>query len=359
MPSRRYVTFLVASLSLISLICVVMLLPVPYATMRPGPTFNTLGEFDGKPMLAFAKGTKTYADRGTINFTTVLVSGADARMSLFEAVVAYFSADTAVVPRSLLYRDGESSSESRKESQAQLSSSKDSSAVAALRAAGYTVPEKAVVAGIFKKAPAVGKLQVGDVVVEANGKKIADSQAVVKAVASTKPGDAVTLVVDRKGKLRSVTMTTAADPTHPKKPRIGVLLGSKFTFPIKVSNQVGSRIGGPSAGGMFALAIYDRLTPGSLTGGKHIAGTGEIKPDGTIEPIGGIRQKMAGAAHDGATIFLVPAANCAEAAGAMDARGRVHGMRLVRISSLKDAISSLRSLASDPKRATPTCGTPH
>jgi PDZ domain-containing protein len=327
--------------------------------MRPGPTFNTLGEFDGKPMLAFGRGTKTYKDGGTINFTTVLVSGVDARVTLFDAMAGYFTEDTAVVPRNLLYREGESSKQSKQESQQQLTSSKDSSTVAALRAAGYTVPEQAIVAAIVKKAPAVGKLHVGDEVVEAAGRKVASAQAVVKAVATKKPGDNVTVVVRRKGTLRSVTMKTVADPADRKKPRIGVLLASKFTYPIKVSNQVGTRIGGPSAGGMFALAIYDRLTPGSLTGGKHIAGTGEIKPDGTIGPIGGIRQKMAGAANEGATIFLVPSANCADAAGAADDDGRVHGMRLVRITKLKDAIASLQALASDPKATIPGCGTSH
>ena len=359
MPSSRYVTFVVASLSLIGLVCVTLLLPVPYVTMRPGPTFNTLGEFDGKPMLTFGPKVKTYKDRGTINFTTVLVSGADARVTLFDAMQTYFTADNAVVPRALLYRDGESSQQSRQESKQQLTSSKDSSTVAALRAAGYTVPEKAIVAGVVKKAPAAGKLHAGDVVLEAVGRRATSAQAVVNAVASKKPGDEVTLVVERKGKRQSVTMKTVADSADPKKPRIGILLASKFTFPIKVSNQVGDRIGGPSAGGMFALAIYDRLTPGSLTGGRHIAGTGEIKPDGTIGPIGGIRQKLAGAAADGATIFLVPAANCADAAGVADANGRVHGMQLVRIKTLKDAIGSLEALASDSKANVRGCGTSH
>ena len=81
---------------------------------------------------------------------------------------------------------------------------------------------------------------------------------------------------------------------------------------------------------MFALAIYDKLTPGSLTGGKKIAGTGEMAPDGTVGPIGGIRQKMAGAAEHGAKIFLVPAANCAEAADGDD-----FGLKLVKISTLE------------------------
>ena len=101
---------------------------------------------------------------------------------------------------------------------------------------------------------------------------------------------------------------------------------------------------------MFALAIYDRLTPGELTSGKRIAGTGEITADGDVQPIGGVRQKMAGAAAHKATIFLVPTANCAEAA-----KGNDFGLKLVRITTLKGAISALEKLGKDPKAKVPTC----
>ena len=135
-----------------------------------------------------------------------------------------------------------------------------------------------------------------------------------------------------------------------KQPRIGVMLRSRFDYPFEITNNVGEQVGGPSAGAMFALAIYDRLTPGSLTGGREVAGTGEIAADGTIGPIGGIRQKIAGAAEDGAKVFLVPAANCAEASDGSD-----HGMRLVRVSELHDAIAALEELAKDAKASVPTC----
>src|SRR5690625_5436518 len=80
-------------------------------------------------------------------------------------------------------------------------------------------------------------------------------------------------------------------------------------FPVDVAFNVYG-VGGPSAGTMFALAIIDELTPGALTGGKHVAGTGEIDPTGTVGPIGGARQKVAAATENGATLFLSPADNC-------------------------------------------------
>jgi len=90
---------------------------------------------------------------------------------------------------------------------------------------------------------------------------------------------------------------------------------------------------------MFALGIIDKLTPMNLTGGKFIAGTGEITASGQVEPIGGIQQKMVGARDAGATVFLTPVANCPDAAGAVPA-----GLRLVKVGTLSQAISDLEAL---------------
>jgi Lon-like protease len=120
-----------------------------------------------------------------------------------------------------------------------------------------------------------------------------------------------------------------------------------FVFPFSVSISIGN-IGGPSAGLMFALGIIDKITPDNLTGGKFIAGTGEIEANGTVDPIGGIQQKMVGARQAGATIFLTPAANCPDTAGAVPA-----GLRLIKVSSLAGAISDLEALKAG--RPVPSC----
>ena len=92
---------------------------------------------------------------------------------------------------------------------------------------------------------------------------------------------------------------------------------------------------------MFALGIMDKLTPGGLTGGRFIAGTGEISANGAVSPIGGIQQKMAGARAAGATVFLTPAANCPDTAGAVP-----QGMRLIKVSTLAGAVRALKALRS-------------
>jgi PDZ domain-containing protein len=87
---------------------------------------------------------------------------------------------------------------------------------------------------------------------------------------------------------------------------------------------------------MFALGIVDKLEPGSLTGGTYVAGTGEITPEGAVRPIGGIQQKLRGARGKGATLFLVPAENCADAAAT-----RPDGLTLARVSTLAEAVTAL------------------
>lgn len=340
----------VAALSIMALTSVAFLVPVPYVTMKPGPAFNTLGEFDGKPMFTFGKGIKTYPTSGSLDFTTVSVTRADTHLPLAEAVRSYFDSTVAVVPKSLIYPDRQSEKNSSTESAAQLAGSKDTSRAAALQAAGYKVTSVPVVQSVLKDGASVGKLMAGDVIDKVDGVKPVDADAVAAAISGHKPGDAVSVTVTRDGAQQTVSIVTKADAKDKKKARVGISLGEKFVFPIDIKNNVGSEIGGPSAGTMFALAIYDRLTPGALTGGKRIAGTGEITGDGKVQPIGGIRQKMAGASADKATIFLVPTDNCAEAV-----KGDDFGMTLVRITTLKSAISALEKLADDPQAKVPSC----
>lgn len=349
-PSRRYLTMVVASLSFIALTCVAFLVPVPYVTMRPGPAFDTLGSFDDKPMLAFEKGVKTYPTTGSLDFTTVSVTRAESKVSLAQALEAYFADDVAVVPRSFLYKEGETAEQSRKAGQAQLSSSKDSSRVAGLRAAGYTVPEVPIVDSVNADGAAKGKLEAGDDIRSVDGRPTPTAQAVVDAITGVEPGDEVTVGYSRDGDEGEARIVTRPDPKDADLPRIGVALRARFEFPVDIENNVGDSVGGPSAGTMFALAIYDKLTPGALTAGRTVAGTGEITPEGKVGPIGGIRQKIAGAAEDDAEVFLVPAPNCTEAL-----KGDDHGMTLVKVETLDGAIDALEALAKDEDAKVPSC----
>ena len=122
------------------------------------------------------------------------------------------------------------------------------------------------------------------------------------------------------------------------RPVMGVQVYEQYKFPFTVKFSVGD-IGGPSAGVMFALGVIDKLTPMNLTGGKFIAGTGEIEASGKVDPIGGIQQKMVGARNAGATVFLAPAANCSDVKGAIPA-----GLEVVKVGTLSQAVSDLEAL---------------
>lgn len=356
--SRRYVSLLVGSLSLITLVCVTLLLPVPYVVLSPSPAFNTLGEFGGKPMITFPKNVKTYPATGAIDFTTVAVTRPEAHLTLVDAIVAYFDPAKAVVRRRAVYPVGESAETSEKVSKMLFTSAQYSARVAAVRAAGYKVPIVPVVQEVTKGYPADGRLRRGDVLVKIDGETMRSSLDAFTAIGIKKPGDRIAVTYRRDGVLKTVKLKAAANPENRKRARIGITMATP-KLPFKIDFHTGSKIGGSSAGAMFALAIYDRLTPGSLTGGKHVAGTGTIELDGSIGPIGGVRQKTVGAARNGATVFLVPASNCADAALDADAKGRVHGMRLVRIDTLDSAITSVAALAKDPRAKVPQCGGPH
>lgn len=348
--SRRYAVLSVGSATLIVLLCLMFVVPVPYVTMRPGPVFDTLGEYEGEPMLAFGDDVRTYETSGALDFTTVSISRADARLSLAEAIRGYLTASVDVVPRSFVYGEDETVEQSREQGQAALTSSKDASRVAALRAAGYRVGERPVVGEVLDDGPSAGVLRAGDRLLAVDGRETPTADEVVAAVGAAEPGDEVTVRVGRGGDERRLTLTTEPDPEAPSVPRIGVLVTTRYDFPVDVRNNIGDRVGGPSAGTMFALAIYDRLTPGQLTGGSRIAGTGEITPSGDVRAIGGLEQKLAGAADDDVEIFVLPEANCAETR-----TSETFGMRLLAVSTLRQAIDGLQRLADDPEAAVPTC----
>jgi Lon-like protease len=154
----------------------------------------------------------------------------------------------------------------------------------------------------------------------------------------------VELTILRHGTPQNVRLTTQNVQGVPE---IGVEVVESYVFPFSVSIAVGD-IGGPSAGLMFALGIIDKITRDDLAGGRFIAGTGEIEANGTVDPIGGIQQKMVGARQAGATIFLAPAANCYDTAGAVPA-----GLRVIKVYTLAGAISDLDALKAG--RPVPSC----
>ena len=355
---------LASTLMLIALLCAGVFIKVPYAEMSPGPTVNTLGEHDGEPVLQIS-GRKTYPTTGHLNMTTVRVTSADYHMNLVEAVYGWLARDDKVVPHATLYPDGKTEEQSTQENAEEFSQSQESAKVAALDELGIPVKSWVIVSTVLKGAPAEGRLHAGDVIKAVDGTAVKAPDDVARLVTKHKPGqDVVSTVVPAKEqaadekahktatRTQDVTITTTkSHDSGPERAIVGISAGTDHTFPFTIDIKLAD-VGGPSAGLMFALGIYDKLTPGSLTGGRFVAGTGTIDDDGTVGPIGGVEMKTVGARSKGAQYFLTPKDNCADAA-----RDTPEGLTLVKVNTIEDALNALKDIRAGKTADLPKCTT--
>ncbi|MFF0284871.1 PDZ domain-containing protein [Streptomyces sp. NPDC005262] len=357
---RRTATMLASTLILIALLCAGVLIPVPYSEMSPGPTVNTLGKVGGEPVLQVS-GHRTYKTSGNLNMTTVRVTGADYNMNLVEAVYGWLAHDSVVVPHDTLYPGGKTEEQSTQENAEEFSQSQESAKVAALTELGIPVTSRVVVSTVIKDSPAQGKLHAGDVIKAVDGTVVKQPEDVAKLVTKHKPGEDVTFTVipakaaaaaEKAGKqpegTEKITMTTKKAPKE-NRAIVGIQAGTDHTFPFEIDIKLAD-VGGPSAGLMFSLGIVDKLTPGQLTGGKFIAGTGTIDDQGKVGPIGGINMKLVGARNAGARYFLTPGDNCKAAAS--DTPG---GLTLVKVKTIDDAKKSLEKIRAGDTAGLPSC----
>jgi Lon-like protease len=344
--SRRALTLLIAGIGVLACLVIVFALPVPYVALIPGPTYNTLGPLNGKQVVQIS-GHRTYTAAGHLNMVTVSYiggPGASPPFNIFAALQAWLSPHEAVVPQQELFPPGKSQRQVVKQDSEQMANSQETAQAAALCRLGIKFRTVDTVVQVLKGLPAHGRLHHGDVITAVDGTPVT-CRATSSALISSRPaGSRVVLTVRHGGRIRQVGLRTAS---YHGTPVVGVSLSESYQFPFPIKISVGN-IGGPSAGLMFALAIIDKLTPANLTGGKFIAGTGEITPGGQVQPIGGIQQKMAAARAAGATVFLAPAGNCADAAGAVPG-----GLRVVKVSTLGGAIAALKALKA--AKPVPSC----
>jgi PDZ domain-containing protein len=156
------------------------------------------------------------------------------------------------------------------------------------------------------------------------------------------------VVVSRTGVRKTFSIQLSKPQDNGTGARIGITVSPGCFAPFEVDLGLANQIGGPSAGLMFALGIIDKVGPANLTSGRFIAGTGEIRPDGTVAPIGGIQLKMIAARRAGATIFLAPSDNCNDVSGAIP-----RGLSVVKVSNLHQAVQDLGALQKG--QAVPHC----
>jgi PDZ domain-containing protein len=324
-------------------ITVLLVRSVPYLVFMPGsatevqPLISIEG-VDGEPA-PFVD-----ADNRDILFVTVSVR----YPSGFELLYRMRDDRNEIAP-SKPYLGDRSTEENRTFNLSLMTDSKDRATKVALERVGFEVkvtPTGAVLIDLDPTYPAAPLLRPGDTVIEADGEPITTADELGAAIGDHQPGDTIELVVERLGEPGTTTVQAplVENPDKAGRAQLGVSLRDrpKYEFPVKVSIDSGD-VGGPSAGLAFTLALIDRLTPGDLTGGDRVAVTGTIELDGSVGPVGGVRQKTEAAVREGAVLFLVPPAEYQEAVDA--ARGR---LVVKQVETLDDALTELEAIGGVP-----------
>lgn len=335
---------------------VLALVPAPYVIEQPGPVFNTLGtdqavgsapSKDARPLITIPSKT-TYPTSGSLDLLTVsLVGNPDSLPSWMQVATAWFTPSKAVLPVDSVFPPGTSTKESDAENAQLMVDSQKDAVAAALNDLGYVYPQHVIVKQIIKGTPADGVLKVGDEILTVDGKDVPGVQTLRDLLKANGAGTPAKIGIERDGKPLTVEVTPEKSGSAVV---VGIGAGMEYVFPFEVNIQL-DNVGGPSAGQMFALGIIDKLTPGELNGGAHVAGTGTIDNEGNIGAIGGIRQKMFGARSAGATWFLAPKSNCDEVTGHIPA-----GLTVFAVSTLDDSLAVLKAVSSHSSTSgLPTC----
>ena len=300
---------------------------LPYYALGPGPAREV------QPLI-HVTGHQEFPSQGKLIMTTVSFR----QLSAVGALIAWLDPNRSVVSKQTLYPSGETAQQETQRSLSQMDTSKiDATTVVLRRLENYPKAhgDGALIEYVFPGCPAEGKLFAGDRVTAIDGTPVHTQRDASEALDAAPSADPISFQVRAAGTTSTVTLTRERCDPQVKRPLVGINLIDAFPFGVQISS---GDVGGPSAGLMFALGLYDLLTPGDLTGGHVVAGTGTIDPEGNVGPIGGIRDKVVAAERAGAEVFLVPADDMAEL------RGQDTGMRLVSVATFQDALNALSDL---------------
>lgn len=340
-PGRRvlglWIALGVAVGLLVTVVALGSFIQVPYVAIAPGSARAT------EPLVRI-EGAETYEADGEIYFLTAQLYDT----SLIEAAAGWLDPDIDVVPVEAVRPEGLSEQENDLINAQLMVGSKETAAVLALTRLGYELSPSgtgAVVLEVTAGSPAEAVLSVSDTIVSVDGRAITLTGELGEAVGALAPGTTTVLGVEASdGVRRDVTVTLAERPDDATRGFLGVGTETRAFdpgLPFDVSIDSG-QVGGPSAGLAFTLSILDLLTPGELTGGHQVAVTGTIQSDGTVGNVEGYAQKAAAAAEKDTDVFLVPSA------GLEEAQAHAHGMQVIAVDDLDDAIAALVSIGGEP-----------
>ncbi len=287
------------------------------------------------PLVQIAdEGPQAAGDDAGIYMVDILVR----RANLLERLMPGLNSGASLISAQAINPHGVSDQQRRQTSSLDMTRSQQVAAAVALESLGYEVeatPSGAEIQTVVPDTPAAGRLRPGDVIVEANGRAVETPADLRDAMEPVEPGATVEIAYRRSGGLSEVTLETAPAPDDPGRAVIGIIVQQAATIdlPIDIDIDAGS-VGGPSAGLAFALDIVDELGS-DVDQGRLIVVTGELSLDGSVEPIGGIKQKAIGAKEAEADVFVVPEGNAEEA------REYAGGIEIVAVESFDEALDEL------------------
>lgn len=318
--------------------------PTNYYVTRPGSAIELA------PMIEVEGGKKD--ESGSFMLTTVRMGEAN----LAWYVYAKVSPDAELVEKELVVSEGEDSEDFVRREQAVMDNSQKVAEAVAFRLAGYEVKvekQGVWVMGTIEGLPAKKVLQIGDIITSVNGNRTDEAQDLLHILAKKRAGDSVEITYMRDGQEAKTVLTLVPLPES-QAAGIGVRPDNKQNIVIPKKVNIASQgIGGPSAGLMMALEIYDQLkTDTDLTKGYNIAGTGTISLDGTVGRIGGIHHKVVAADKAGADVFFAPD----DASGASSnyqvalatAKRIGTSMQVVPVKTISDALAYLNNQKPKP-----------
>lgn len=329
---KSVVTLLVTIL----IVYVLALYKLPYYIYKPGgaDALNPVVEVDGG-----------YKSKGDMHLVTVSGGQATPVSFILAKMLPYYEVQPIenVIPEDI-------SEEEYMDAQLHMmESSQEAATVVAYEAANADIDieyDGVYVVSVIKDMPADGKLKAGDRIKQVDDHKIKDSDDLLDYVKKKKAGDTIKVYFERKNKQKTAELTLEQFEELDNKIGIGIQLVTDRDVTVKPEVHFESgNIGGPSAGLMFSLKIYDQLKEEDLTHGKQIIGTGEIDYEGNVLPIGGIDKKVVAADKEGGDIFFAPNENGKKGSNYEVAKKTAKDigtdMKIVPVDTFKEALNYL------------------
>ena len=342
--SRRAFAFLVGVVVISVLLTATEFISLPYVVLYAGPAVNTLGASGGQPIVK-VEGRQTYPVTGHLDLVTFYAyGGPGGRLNLLAALGEWLSPGHSVVPQGEYLSAGLTTAPDTGANAVPSSEVQNELTAAVLRQLRIPFRETVVISQTVPGFPAASVLRAGDVLTAVDGRRVTSITAAGEQIEDRAAGQPVTVTVDRHGVPRTFRLSTR--PSQEGQPAIGVYLAGSFTFPFTVRVDTSSCPYGCDL--MFAVALLDKLAPLNLTGGAFVAGAGTLDDTGDIGPVFGINVLLAGLHGQGVSVFLTPAADCAQAL-----RAAPPGLRLVKVSTLSGAVRALEALRAG--RRAPSC----